>query len=244
MNTTLPTDIRGVIFDMDGVLCDSEPFICEAACRMFLERHHVHVKPDDFKPFVGMGENRYLSGVADLHGIRLALDSDKARTYAIYLEIIKGRLHPLSGAADFINACRRRGLKLAVATSADAIKLRGNLDEIRIPDHTFDTCVTGSDVERKKPAPDLFLAAARKLDLPPGRCLVVEDAPSGIEAATCGGMLSLGLTTSFSAELLIRSGARWTAPDLAHAFTTAQRSGEDWLPDIFRSPSQPKGEET
>jgi HAD superfamily hydrolase (TIGR01509 family) len=199
---------------MDGVLCDSEPFICEAAGRMFWERHQVRVKPADFQPFVGTGENRFLGGVAELYGIKLALESDKARTYAIYLEIIKGRLHPLPGVADFIGACRRRGLKLAVATSADAIKLRGNLAEIGLPVSTFDGYVTGSEVERKKPAPDLFLAAARKIALAPAQCLVVEDAPSGIEAATRGGMLALGLTTSFSAARLAGAGARWTAPHL------------------------------
>lgn len=215
MNSRPTMTIRGVIFDMDGVLCDSEPLICEAACRMFLERHGVRVAPDDFRPFVGTGENRYLSGVAERHGVRLSLESDKARTYALYLEIIKGRLHPLPGVAGFIAACRRRGAKLAVATSADAIKLRGNLAEIGIPAPTFEACVTGSDVERKKPAPDLFLAAARELALLPAHCLVIEDAPSGIEAAVRGGMVSMGLTTSFSAKALRRAGARWTAPDLS-----------------------------
>ena len=218
---------------MDGVLCDSEPFIGEAACRMFRERHGISVRPGEFQPFVGTGENRYLSGVAELHGIRLALDSDKARTYAIYLEIIKGRLQPLPGVAKFLAACRRQGWKLAVATSADAIKMRGNLIEIRLPRETFDACVSGSDVEQKKPHPDLFLAAARKLNLPPETCLVVEDAPSGIEAAGRGGMQALGLTTSFSAEILTQAGARWTAADLAHVLAKAKRSDEAWLAELF-----------
>ena len=202
--------------DMDGVLCDSEPFICEAACRMFAERHQRKVCPEDFKSFVGMGENRYLSGVADKYNIHLSLESDKATTYALYLEIIKGRLKPLPGVADFIAAGRRHGMKLAVATSADLIKLKGNLDEIRIPMHMFDATVTGSEVERKKPHPDLFLAAARKLKIAPAYCLVIEDAPSGIEAATRAGMASLGLTTSFSSDALNQSGAGMVAPDLAH----------------------------
>lgn len=218
MNAPLnPQRIRGVISDMDGVLCDSEPFIGEAACRMFRERYDIAVALAEFQPFVGMGENRYLSGVAERHGIRLDLEADKARTYALYLELIKGRLRPLPGVAQFIANCRRLGLKLAVATSADTVKLRGNLEELRLPLETFDAWVSGSMVERKKPHPDLFLAAARKLDLPPPQCLVVEDAPSGIEAAGRGGMPALGLTTSFSAEVLIRAGARWTAPDLAQA---------------------------
>ena len=120
------TSIQGIIFDMDGVLCDSEPFICEAAGRMFAERHALTVKPDDFRPFVGTGEDRFLGGVAEKYGIALAMPADKDRTYAIYLDIIRGRLHTLPGARDFVADCRRRGLKLAIATSADRVKLDGN----------------------------------------------------------------------------------------------------------------------
>ena len=108
---------RGIVFDMDGVLCDSEPFICEAAMRMFAERHHLQVRPEDFLPFVGAGENRYLGGVAERYGIAWDLEEDKKRTYQIYLEIIRGRLKPLTGAGEFIVQCRKMGIRLAVATS-------------------------------------------------------------------------------------------------------------------------------
>jgi beta-phosphoglucomutase len=210
------TKFRGVIFDMDGVLCDSEPFICEAACRMFVERHHATVSPEDFLPFVGAGEDRYIGGVAEKHGIVLDLPSDKARTYEIYLDIIRGRLGPLPGASEFIAACHDRGLKLAVATSADEVKMNGNLEQIGLPRLTFDACVTGSDIQRKKPHPDIFLRAAVMLHLPPEECLVVEDAPNGIQAARAAGSKCLGLTTSFDRAALVQAGANWTAPDLAH----------------------------
>jgi HAD superfamily hydrolase (TIGR01509 family) len=208
--------IRGVIFDMDGVLCDSERFICEAACRMFQEVHHTTVHPDDFLPFVGAGENRYLGGVAEKYGLPFDLERDKARTYAIYLEIIHGRLSPLPGAVQFIGDCRARGLKLAVATSADRVKLVGNLREIGIPEDRFDAVITGNDVERKKPDPQIFLLAAQYLGLPAHQCLVVEDAPNGVKAAKAAGAKCLGLTTSFEEQTLRSAGADWTAPDLAH----------------------------
>jgi len=208
--------IKGVIFDMDGVLCDSEPFICEAACRMFSERYGVSVRPEDFLPFVGAGEDRYLGGVAEKYGISLSLPDDKDRTYAIYLDIIKGRLHPLPGVEAFVAECRRRGLKVAVATSADEVKMRGNLREIRLPIETFDAYITGSDIQRKKPDPEGFLKAASKLGVPPEQCLVIEDAPNGIQAARTAGMRALGLTTSFDAGILMDAGAEWVAPDLAH----------------------------
>lgn len=209
--------LSAIIFDMDGVLCDSEPFICEAAIRMFGATYGQKVEAADFLPFVGTGENRYLGGVAEKYGIRLDIERDKARTYEIYLEIIPGRLRPFPGVHEFIGECRRRALKLAVATSADRIKLDGNLRELDFPPDTFDACVTGSEVRRKKPFPDLFLAAARRLGIEPARCVVVEDAPSGILAARRAGARCLGLTTGFAAALLVEAGANWTAPDLARA---------------------------
>lgn len=208
--------IQGIVFDMDGVLCDSEPFIAEAACRMFAERHGVAVKPEDFRPFVGMGEDRFLGGVAEKYGVTLDMPEDKDRTYAIYLDIIRGRLHPLPGVAEFIAASRRCGLKLAIATSADRVKLNGNLREIGLPMEMFDACVTGNEVLHKKPAPDIFLTAARKAQMTPVLTLVIEDAPNGIRAAQAAGMRALGITSTFGADVLRKAGAEWTAPDLAH----------------------------
>ncbi|MGO8749793.1 MAG: HAD family hydrolase [Thermoguttaceae bacterium] len=206
---------RGVVFDMDGVLCDSEPFICEAAMRMFRERHNIVVTGDDFIPFVGAGENRYLGGVAEKYGVRLDLEADKKRTYEIYLDIIRGRLQPLAGVREFISRCRQLGMKAAVATSADEVKMRGNLREIGLPPETFDVCVNGLEVVRKKPDPEIFLLAVRRLGLTPGVCLVVEDAPNGIAATKAAGSKCLGLTSSFSAADLQSAGADWIAPDLA-----------------------------
>lgn len=174
--------IRGVILDMDGVIVDSEPFICEAAIKLFAEKG-FQVPPEDFAPFVGTGENRYLGGPAEKNGIPLDLERDKARTYAIYLELIRGRLQPLPGVFSFLEECRRRHLKLAVASSADAIKVSGNLREIGVPPDTFDAVVHGNEVQRKKPYPDLFLEAAARLGLPATECLVVEDAVAGVAAA-------------------------------------------------------------
>jgi HAD superfamily hydrolase (TIGR01509 family) len=206
--------IAGVIFDMDGVLVESEPFIAEAAVRMFAEKG-VEVRPEDFRPFIGMGEDRFLGGVAESRGVVLDMPRDKDRTYEIYLELIPGRLEPLPGVAGFIARCRALGLKLAVASSADRVKVTGNLRELRLPSDTFDAVVVGEDIVRKKPAPDIFLEAARRLGLEPGTCLVIEDAVSGVTAAKAAGSRCLGLTTSFSADQLASAGADWTAADLA-----------------------------
>ena len=209
--------LKGIIFDMDGVLCDSEPFICEAACRMFSERFGVQAQKKDFDAFVGMGEERYLCGVAGIYGVDVVMPDDKVLTYEIYLELIKGRLQPLRGVAEFMMDARNAGLKMAVATSADEMKMLGNLKEIGQPPEAFDALVNGLDVERKKPFPDIFVKAAGLLGLEPEDCMVIEDAPAGIEAAGAAGCSSLGLTTSFSVEQLKSAGAGETAADLEDA---------------------------
>ena len=207
-------NLTAVVFDMDGVLCDSEPFIAEAACRMFAECHGITVTPGEFQPFIGTGEIQFLGGVAAKHGVTLQMLADKARTYAIYLEIIRGRLKPLAGALDFVHACHARGWKTAVATSADRVKLDGNLREIGLPESAFDAVVTGTEVTHKKPAPDVFLAAAVKLGVLPACTLVIEDAPQGVRAAKAAGMRCLGLTTSVEAAALRAAGADATAATL------------------------------
>jgi beta-phosphoglucomutase len=206
--------LRGVICDMDGVLVDSEPFIKEAGVRMFAEKGHK-VQEEDFQPFVGTGEDHLLGGVAEKYGLPFDAPRDKARTYAIYLDLIRGRLKPLPGVFSFLEACRARRLKVAVASSADAMKVEGNLSAIGLSPDAFDAIVNGSQVARKKPAPDIFLAAAERLALSPAACLVVEDAVAGVAAAKAAGSRCLALTTSFPAERL--GAADWVVPDLSHA---------------------------
>ena len=210
--------MRGVIFDMDGVLVLSEPFIADAAIRMFAEKGFT-VHEDEFRPFIGMGEDRFIGGVAKARGIPLDPARDKARTYAIYDEIIRGHLRPTPGAVEFVRSCRDRGLRIAVASGADRVKVDANLRELGLARSAFDAVIDGDQVARKKPAPDIFLNAVRALALPAADCLVIEDAVSGVQAAKAAGARSLALTTSFDAQALTRAGAEWTAPDLAHVPT-------------------------
>lgn len=207
--------VLGVIFDMDGVLCESEPFICRAAIQMFKELYDLEVRAEDFLPFVGTGEARFIGGPAEKYGLDIDIDKAKSRTYKIYLRLIRGRLKPTIGAREFIDWCRRLGLKLAVATSADVVKMRGNLREIDLPPELFDAVVTGEQIARKKPAPDIFVLAASRLGLRPQECLVVEDAVTGVQAAKSAGCKCLGLTTSFTEGELLSAGADWVAPDFA-----------------------------
>jgi beta-phosphoglucomutase len=196
--------IRAVIFDMDGVLTDSEPLINAAAVAMFREKG-VAVQPEDFLPFVGTGEDRYIGGVAELYGISLELPAAKKRTYEIYLELVPQRLKAFPGAAHLVLACREAGLKTALASSADFIKIEANLNKIGLPAREWDAVVCAEDVAHKKPAPDIFLAAARKLQLAPEQCVVIEDAVNGVQAAKAAGMRCIAVAHTFSPALLCQA---------------------------------------
>lgn len=206
--------IEAVLFDMDGVLLESERYINQAGIDMFKEKGY-EVAHEDFLPFTGMGENRYLGGVAELHAIPFDLEKDKQRTYEIYEELVKGEINALPGVFDFIEKCRSMDIKIAVATSADSVKMMINLREIELPIETFNATVNGLEIENKKPSPDIFLLAAKKLGVKPENCLVVEDAVSGVKAGRSAGAKVLALTTTFTAEDL--SDADWIAADLSEA---------------------------
>jgi len=195
------TRILAAIFDMDGVLTDSEPLINAAAIEMFREKGRV-VRPQDFLPFVGTGEDRYIGGVAETYGFPLNLAAAKKRTYEIYLELVPARLKAFPGAQQLVRLCQSTGLRVAVASSADEIKIRANLMQIGLPLETWDAVVTGQDVVSKKPAPDIFLAAAAKLRLPAEKCVVIEDAVNGVQAAKAAGMRCVAVAQTFPPERL------------------------------------------
>ena len=193
--------IRAAVFDMDGVLTDSEPLINAAAVEMFREKG-LAVRPEDFLPFVGTGEDRYIGGVAERYGFALDLPAAKRRTYEIYLALVPDRLKPFPGAVELVRQCRKAGLRVALASSADLIKIEANLYKIGLPPREWDGLVTAEDVKNKKPAPDIFLAAARKLKVSPSECVVIEDAVNGVQAAKAAGMRCVAVAQTFAADCL------------------------------------------
>lgn len=203
--------LKGVLFDMDGVLVDSEAYICKAGMMMFKEKG-LEVSEEDFKPFIGMGENRYLGGVAEKYKLEYDIEEIKARTYEIYDGLVKDELQPLPGVVQFIEKCRLKDLKLAVATSADETKMLINLREMGFTEDDFDALINGLMVERKKPDPEIYIKAARAIGLEAKDCLVVEDAVSGVKAAKAAGSKCLAVMSSFNEEDLHE--ADWIVKDL------------------------------
>jgi beta-phosphoglucomutase len=207
--------LHGIIFDMDGVLCDSEPFILQAAQCFLQNRYAISVPAYDFKPFIGAGEDRFIGGPAEKHGITIQLPQDKIATYEIYYRLIDGQLQALPGVHEFIQTLQDQDKRLAVASAADRGKVEANLEAIGLDLVGFAAVISSEDVEHKKPDPACFLTAAKAMQLPPEQCLVIEDAINGIRAAKAAGCRALALCTSFPADELLAAGADATCADLS-----------------------------
>ena len=200
--------VRYIIFDMDGVLVDSEKAIRFACVRMF-ERRGLSVLPEDFLPFTGMGENRFIGGVAEKYGSEFDMDM-KSETYDIYDEIAEEYVIVYDGIKELIIELKSRGYKLALASAADDIKVKINLRCIGLSKSDFNSVVTGNDVTKHKPDPEVFLVACEKLGGKPEESLVIEDAVAGCGAAKAAKMACIGVTSTFDADVLKKAGADFT----------------------------------
>lgn len=204
---------QAYLFDMDGVLCDSEPIMAQAAVAMFRSFYGLNVRVEEFREHVGSG-TRYLTAVAERHGLELRFPEASERLYEQYLRLIPDRLQPVPGSLELLRALRRAGMPVGLVTSAHRVKLWANLSAIGLSTSDFDEVVSGDDDVAPKPAPDGFLLAARRLHRPAQSCLVLEDSPNGVRAARAAGCRCLGLNTSFPAEDLFEAGAERVLPDL------------------------------
>ena len=204
--------IKAVLFDMDGVLVNSEPVITEAAIRA-LNEWNINAKPEDFHEFTGMGEDRFIGGVAEKYGVLYTLDM-KRRTYEIYLTIVNDKIGRYPAAVPTLQALHNAGLRLVLASAADRIKVDANLCAAGIDSSLFYAIISGDDVTNKKPAPDVYLLAAEKAGCPPECCIVVEDALSGLAAAHAAGMKCICVTTSFSDDIFRENNADYICSDV------------------------------
>ncbi len=191
---------KAILFDMDGVLIESEAFLRETIITC-LRGYGIEAKHEDFLEFTGMGEDRFIGGVAEKYG--LTYDPGmKAEVYVLYGQNVAKEAHVPAGVKEMLHTLYDRGLKLAICSAADLEKVRYNLRAIGVEERLFTALVTGSDVARKKPFPDIYLEGARQVGMDPKDCLVVEDAVSGILAAHAAGMEAAAVPTTFTEEEL------------------------------------------
>ena len=206
--TTRP---RAAIFDLDGTVVDNM-FLHAEAFAVFAERHGLPpLTPADRAKLDGRRNSEIFPVLFGREMAReewLAYEHEKE---ALYREVSRGRLRLVAGLPALLDRLQAERIAVALATSAPELNVVHTLGEIGLAG-AFPTVVRGDQVPQGKPAPDVFIEAARQLALPAPACVVFEDAPMGVAAARAAGMPVVGVTTSFSAE---QFAALDDAPDLA-----------------------------
>jgi len=189
---------RAVIFDIDGTLVDNMHLHAEAFA-LFAERHSLPPLTKDDRARLDGRRNSEIFPILFNRDVPrdewLAYEHEKE---GLYRELSRGRLAPLRGLHELIEQLRADRIPMALATSAPKPNVVHTLAELELAS-AFPVIVRGDEVARGKPAPDVFIEAARRLGVDPAVCLVFEDAPMGIEAAQAAGMKVVALTTSFQA---------------------------------------------
>jgi beta-phosphoglucomutase len=188
-------DRLAVIFDMDGVLIDSyrahlqswQVMAKEAGLRFTQEQFDATFGRTSREVIAALWKDRRLSGEEIA-----ALDDRKE---AVFREVLGAAFPAMPGAADLLQSLFEAGFALGVGSSGPAENVELALDRLGNRSH-WRAVVTGSDVTRGKPDPQVFLLAAERLAVPPRRCAVVEDAPPGVAAAKAAGMACIGLVST------------------------------------------------
>ena len=193
--------IAALVLDMDGLLVDSETVAGEAL-RRFLHGHGHEMLPSTLEGALGRRLPEAIAAVAEEYALSGTLDELVVAYDAMRLQALRGNVVPMPGAVALLDWAHTRGLPCALATSSSRGQAEVALTEAALTGR-FDVEVTGDEVQFGKPAPDLFLLAAQRLGVPPESCLVLEDAPAGLEAAARAGMRRVWVPNAHTRHLSV-----------------------------------------
>ena len=198
---------RACIFDLDGTLVDNMPVHADAFA-VFAERHGLPpLTPADRRALDGKRNSEIFPVIFKRTLARAEVAAYEDEKEGLYRELSQGRLVPLPGARRLLASLARRGIAVAIATSAPRPNVDHSLRELDL-EWLLPHVVRGDEVPNGKPAPDVFLEAARRLGVAPGDCLAFEDAPMGLEAVRAAGMRLVAMATSFPADELVQHHTR------------------------------------
>ena len=197
----------GLIFDVDGVIADTEAVNAQASIQVFAELLDIEgVRREDFEAGLGRGAAAYVRAAAPAPGVELddaQVDAATAARQAPFLSLLdNGPLPAFPGVLELMTAALEHDdFEVAIATSSTREKSQAVLESAGVP-WTELVYITGSDVTHRKPHPELFLLAAREIGVDPPRCIVIEDAPNGVKAAHAAGAMCIAVTNSLPAGKL------------------------------------------
>ncbi len=191
----------GLIFDVDGLIANTEPLNARVTIRVLDEMFGLQgVRPEDFTAGFGRGAEAFVKAGAAVHGLELTDEQAHAaaeiREQYLTEAVRDEGLPTFPGVLDLIHqALREDGCRLAIATSATRELSEAILEAAKVPYQQM-VYISGSDVTKKKPDPQIFLIAIRRMGMEPARCVVFEDAPSGVQAAKAAGARCVAVTNT------------------------------------------------
>lgn len=199
-------DLAAIVFDMDGVLLDSEPLHFEALGAV-LGRDDVHLSSEENEAFIGATAEATFSTLIS----RYALPRSMAEYIDLYdaavLKVLADPRPPAPGVTDLLAAARGLDMRLALASSSRRLWIDATLRSLELS-RAFDVVVSGDDVAHGKPEPEIYLLAAKRLGVAPERCLAIEDSPNGVLSAHRAGMTVIGVRTAYTAHLELPGAAQ------------------------------------
>jgi HAD superfamily hydrolase (TIGR01509 family) len=192
--------LQAVIFDMDGVLTNTEPAHFAATNAVLAELNRQPLTWEQYAPYIGTAESAFWRFLEEEIGLKDDVDHFVRRYGEEVLRLLQDKVEILPGARRAVENTRQTGLKTALASSSRREWVEATLKGAGL-EGLFEAVISGEMVEHGKPAPDIFLLAAEKLGVSPEACVVLEDSPRGIEAAKAAGMLAVGVRSQYEMDL-------------------------------------------
>lgn len=187
------------LFDMDGVIVHTNPYH-KKAFKIFLDKHDISISDQELKDHVYGRTNAEIFPYI----FKDKYTPEKGKEWAdekeaIFRDLYKKDVEPVSGLLDFLDELQRREIKAAVGTSAPIENLDFIMDSLDLR-HYFDAFLHSADVSEGKPNPEIYLKAARRLDTDPDFCVVFEDSVAGVKAGLNANMKVVAVATTHTPE--------------------------------------------
>jgi len=203
---------KAVIFDLDGVLVDSEPLHLRSV-EILLARRGIRLTPEQAAQQTGITIHKFMEKIVNEWGYPGPKEGEDwvAEKRVIFREIAKSELRTVAGVEDLLRALRGK-TRLGLASSSPRQYIDWCVERFGWKE-TFDAICTVEDVRRPKPDPEMYRLIAARLGAADGPALAFEDSPAGVESAVAAGLDCAGVATSLAPETLVASGACWVIRD-------------------------------
>ena len=185
--------IKAFIFDMDGVISDTQTLHLEVD-KIVMRRYGITMKKEMEEKIKGITDKDMFCKLQKIYGVPRDIEKAIREKWEIMMEKARNEnsIKPVPGAIDLINMLEQKKFKLALASCSPSIFVETVLSKLGIKEK-FEQITTGEDVQKGKPEPEIFLLTAKKLNVVPESCLVIEDSVNGMKAAKKAGMRCIGL---------------------------------------------------